>query len=74
MVTGRWRGLAGRQPVRPQLGLHHPEGVGLDGARNAETGPGIVEAHGDCTTRSPAACSAPVRVVVVSRMAAQGPA
>ena len=40
MVTGGWRASPGRQPVRPQLGLHHPEGAGLDGVRNARDGPG----------------------------------
>ncbi|MNM24395.1 hypothetical protein D3C81_348240 [compost metagenome] len=35
--------LAGRQPVRPQLCLHHPEGAGLEGGQKCRDGPGVVQ-------------------------------
>ena len=35
--------LAGRQPVRPQLGLHHPEGAGLEGVQKRRNGPGVIQ-------------------------------
>ncbi|MNP29443.1 hypothetical protein D3C76_1224690 [compost metagenome] len=35
--------LAGGQPVRPQLGLHHPEGAGLEALEEGRDRPGVVE-------------------------------
>ena len=35
--------LAGGQPVRPQLGLHHPERARLEGVEKGGNGPGVVE-------------------------------